>query len=240
MAHVPASSESVPLGLRPDWLFELVAAWQLAIALDRHARRADVIGALRALVALPDVTGRSMLEGNLARGYRLELARGLRAAKSVSSDSAAALLDALCGWLELPTGRTDAMIDRARDALGILAQGDREHGDLAVRVRALIDQPGGQRLTASLLARMLGTNTRRVERAFRTRYGESVASYRRKRQAKAALDGVVMGLPLKSAIDVAGCSESTLRRRVVAATGRTPRTLHGRSPVAPTRHTNPD
>jgi AraC-like DNA-binding protein len=240
MAHEPESSEPVALGLRPDWLFELVAAWQLAIALDRHARRADVIGALRALVHVSDVTGRSMLEGNLARGYLLELARGLRAARSVAPDAAATRLDVLCGWLELPTRHTDAVMDRAREALAVLGEGDRPHDDLAVRVRALIDQPGGQRLTASLLARMVGTNPRRVERAFRTRYGESVASYRRKRQAKAALDGVVMALPLKSAIDVAGCSESTLRRRVVAATGRTPRTLHGRSPVAPTRHTNPD
>lgn len=231
-----ASSSFVPgatpaYRLRRDWSFALAAAWQVAIALDARSRRSDLLRALHAFVALSVAPAASVVERSLLRGYLLDLARGLRAARHSAGAARTAELEAFCDCLEVPTTATQRLVPPARALMVHICERDQQFVmNTAEQARALIDQSGNGRLTTTALARLLGQNTRAIERAFRTTYGKTIAAYRREREAQAGLEAIARGLPLKRAVDFAGCSESTLRRRIRALTGRTPRGWKGRNP----------
>lgn len=223
------SEIQAPCQLRPDWSFALASTWQVAVALDARSRRSDVFMALNGLLTLPITPTSSALERNLLRGFLLELARGLRAARRAIPAHHAHRFDVFCALLEIQRTSTGDLIEPARDLILQFREGDEPSLlHTAERIRALLDQSGPTKLTLSALARMLGKNVRYIDRAFRRRYGKSVAAYRREREAQAGLDAIVTGLPLKRAVDLAGCSESTLRRRIRALTGRTPKGWKGR------------
>jgi AraC-like DNA-binding protein len=195
-----------------------------------HSRRSDILDALERLHTLPDLPEeRTPITACIVRGYRLEMSRGLRTVRGRLPPSSEPVVDALCRSLEDGGSSLGRLRELAGEAHAAIHDDRPALAGLAESARSLIETGRAPR-TVAALARQVGTNARRLERAFQKRYGVSVARLRREYLARTALEGVVTGDPLKQVVWQTHCSESTLRRILRRRTGRTARGWKGRRP----------
>lgn len=145
-----------PYQIRESWWLALAGCWQSTAGLTRRSSREDVLRALQGALAAPD-DSRSKFEELLLRGYRLDLARGLRAMETRIPSHARDTLRQLIDWLEMALPEAQHLSDRILDLIDRIqrpesvACSDR----LAQTVQSLLKGPVRGRVSATFPGQQL-------------------------------------------------------------------------------------